>query len=50
MNRAGRLLRTGDIYATQQPLGHADVNTTANIYIQGSPADLEENLRKVYGE
>ena len=43
-------LATGDIYATQQLLGHADVSTTANIYVQGSPADLEEKLRKVYGE
>lgn len=25
-------LATGDIYATQQLLGHADVSTTANIY------------------
>jgi len=33
-------LATGDIYATQQLLGHADVSTTANIYVQGSPADL----------
>jgi integrase len=29
-------LATGDIYATQQLLGHADVSTTANIYVQGS--------------
>ena len=43
-------LATGDIYATQQLLGHADVSTTANIYVQGSPADLEAKLRKVYGE
>jgi integrase/recombinase XerC len=43
-------LATGDIYATQQLLGHADVSTTANIYVQGSPADLEEKLRKVWGE
>ena len=27
-------LATGDIYATQQLLGHADVSTTANIYVQ----------------
>jgi integrase len=40
-------LATGDIYAT---LGQADVSTTANIYVQGSPADLEEKLRKVWGE
>jgi hypothetical protein len=26
------------------------VNTTANIYVQGSPADLEEKLRKVWGK
>lgn len=43
-------LATGDIYATQQLPGHADVSTTANIYVQGSPADLEEKLRKVWGE
>ena len=43
-------LATGDIYATQQLLGHADVSTTANIYVQRSPADLEEKLRKVWGE
>ncbi|MGH3053155.1 MAG: tyrosine-type recombinase/integrase, partial [Gaiellaceae bacterium] len=43
-------LATGDIYATQQLLGHADVATTANIYVQGSPADLEDKLRKVWGE
>jgi len=43
-------LATGDIYATQQLLGHADVSTTANIYVQGSPADLEEKLRKVWGK
>jgi site-specific recombinase XerC len=28
-------LATGDIYATQQLLGHADVSTTANILVQG---------------
>lgn len=33
-------LATGDIYATQQLRGHSDVSTTANIYVQGSPADL----------
>ena len=43
-------LATGDIYATQQLLGHADVSTTANIYVQGSAADLEDKLRKVYGD
>jgi integrase/recombinase XerC len=43
-------LATGDIYATQQLLGHDDVSTTANIYVQGSPADLEDKLRKVWGE
>jgi integrase len=37
-------LATGDIYATQQLLGQADVSTTANIYVQGSPADLEAKL------
>ena len=43
-------LATGDIYATQQLLGHADVSTTANIYVQASPAGLEAKLRKVWGE
>jgi integrase len=43
-------LGTGDIYATQQFLGHADVSTTANIYVQGSPADLQEKLDRVWGE
>lgn len=43
-------LATGDIYATHQLLGQADVSTTANIYVQGSPADLEAKLRKVWGE
>jgi integrase len=42
-------LATGDIQTTQQLLGHTDVGTTANIYVQGSPADLEEKLRKVWG-
>jgi integrase len=43
-------LGTGDIYATKEFLGHSDVSTTANIYVQGSPANLEEKLRKVWGE
>jgi integrase len=43
-------LATGDIYATQQLLGHADVSTTANISDQGSPADLERKLDQVWGE
>jgi len=43
-------LATGDIYATQQLLGHADVSTTANIYVQGSPADLGHKLDQVWGE
>ncbi|MFN2629174.1 MAG: tyrosine-type recombinase/integrase [Gaiellaceae bacterium] len=34
----GVLPATGDIYATQQLRGHADVSTTANRYVQGSPA------------
>jgi integrase len=42
-------LATGDIYATQQLLGHADLSTTANIYVHGWPADLETKLRKVLG-
>jgi hypothetical protein len=28
----------------------ADVSTTANIYVQGSPADLQTKLDKVWGE
>lgn len=43
-------LGTGDIYATQKLLGHADVSTTANIYVQGSEAGLEAKLRQVWGE
>ena len=43
-------LATGDIYPTKQLLGHADVSTTVNIYVQGSSADLEEKLRKVWGD
>jgi len=43
-------LATGDIFATQQLLGHSDVGTTANIYVQGSGAGLEEKLKKVHGE
>jgi integrase len=43
-------LATDDIHATQQLLGHADVSTTANIYIQGSPAGLQEKLDRVWGE
>jgi integrase len=42
-------LATGDIYATQQLLGHADVSTTANICVQGLPADLERKLDQVWG-
>jgi integrase len=43
-------LATGDLYATQQLLGHDDVSTTANIYVQGSPADLQERLDRALGE
>jgi integrase len=43
-------LATGDISATKQLLGHADVSTTANIYVQGSPADLEDKLREVWAD
>jgi site-specific recombinase XerD len=43
-------LATRDIYATQQLLGSADVSTTANIYVHGSPADLQEKLDRVWGE
>jgi hypothetical protein len=44
LRASARLVATGDIYATQQLLGHADVSTTANVYVQGSPADLEDKL------
>jgi hypothetical protein len=27
-----------------------ELSTTANIYVQSSPADLEDKLRKVWGE
>jgi integrase/recombinase XerD len=43
-------LATGDIYATQKLLGHVDVGTTANIYVQESDADLEEKLRRTHGD
>jgi integrase len=43
-------LATGDIYAAQQLLGHADVSTTANIYVPSSSADLEAKLDKVWGD
>jgi hypothetical protein len=43
-------LATEHIYAIQQLLDHADVGTTANIYVQGSSADLEDKLKKVWGE
>ncbi len=46
--RGGR--SSGDIYATQQLPGHADVSTTANIYVQSSPADLERKLDQVWGD
>ncbi len=41
-------LATGDIRATQQLLGHADVATTANIYVTPNEASLERKLRDVY--
>jgi integrase len=41
---------TGDTYATQQLLGHANVSTTANNLRPGLAADLEAKLRKVWGE
>jgi hypothetical protein len=37
-------LATGDICATRQLLGHADVSTTANIYVQGSSADPDRSF------
>jgi integrase len=43
-------LATGDIYATKQLRGHAEVSTTANIYVQASAADLQEKLDKGRGE
>jgi hypothetical protein len=42
-------LATGDIYATQQLLGHSDVSTTASIYVQGRRQAPKEKLRKVWG-
>jgi hypothetical protein len=45
-----RVSPSPDIYATKQLLGHVDVSTTANIYVQGPSADLEEKLRKAWGE
>ena len=42
-------LATGDIRATQQLLGHEDIATTANIYVQPNEASLERKLSDVYG-
>ena len=41
-------LATGDIYATQQLLGHEDIGTTANIYVQPNEASLERKLAEIY--
>ena len=46
---AAALARAAELRELQL-LGHADVSTTANIYVQGSPADLEQKLDKVWGE
>jgi hypothetical protein len=43
-------LATGDIYANSSCSATPTFSTTANIYVQGSPADLEAKLRKVWGE
>jgi integrase/recombinase XerC len=43
-------LATGDIRATQQLLGHEDIGTTANIYVQPNEASLERKLSDVYGD
>ncbi len=43
-------LATGDIYVTQRLLGHGDGGTTANIYVQGSPADLGRSCGRSGGE
>jgi len=43
-------LATGDIRATQQLLGHEDIGTTANIYVQPNEASLERKLSEVYGD
>lgn len=32
------------------PLWSANVSTTANVYVQGSSADLEDKLRKVWDD
>jgi integrase/recombinase XerC len=41
-------LATGDIRATQQLLGHEDIGTTANIYVQPNEASLERKLAEIY--
>jgi len=38
-------LATGDIRATQQLLGHEDIGTTANIYVQPNEAQARRDLR-----
>jgi integrase len=38
----------GDIRATQQLLGHEDIGTTANIYVQPNEASLERKLSEAY--
>ena len=41
-------LATGDIRATQQLLGHEDIGTTANIYVQPNEASLARKLAEIY--
>jgi site-specific recombinase XerD len=44
------LLTTGDVFATKDLLGHADISTTANIYVQGNEPSLESKMREAFGE
>ena len=46
--RHGVLPRDCDIRATQQLLGHEDIGTTANIYVQPNEASLERKLAEIY--
>jgi site-specific recombinase XerC len=40
--------RSQRIRATQQLLGHEDIGTTANIYVQPNEASLERKLAEIY--
>jgi integrase len=40
----------GNLKATQALLGHADIATTANVYVDWDDAALEQTLREVLGE